>query len=286
MAVEFLFLADVQLGCYASFSGLTPAQVEEYAAHDLIVRSVPEVDDFEWDARQYELAVEAINAIAPDFVLVGGDLVDDAGRGDQAEAFLEITARIDDTIPVHFAPGNHDIAPDGVVPTAESIASYREVFGDDYYRFSFGPLQVVVMNTVVLDHPDLVPDELEAQLSFLESALADPLPGTETTVLAGHHPLFVSSPDEEETYWNLPLASRTRILDLVRRHGVRIAFAGHWHRNSIVQVDGFEMVTSGPVGYPLGPDPSGFRRVTVADGVLTHRYIPLDVGGAHRPDQP
>jgi 3',5'-cyclic AMP phosphodiesterase CpdA len=276
MAVEFLFLADMQLGCYASFSGLTPTEVEEYATKDLIVRSVPPVDDFEWDARQYERAVEAVNAIGPDFVLVGGDLIDDANRDDQIETFLEITARIDDDIPVRFAPGNHDIAPDSVVPTAESIASYREVFGDDYYRFSFGPLQVVVLNTVVLDHPELVPDELDAQLSFLESSLADPLPGTEMSVLAGHHPLFVSAPDEEETYWNLPLARRRRVLDAVRRHGVRAAFAGHWHRNAVARVDGFEMVTTGPVGYPLGFDPSGFRRVAVADGEISHRYIALD----------
>ena len=283
MAVEFLFLADVQLGCYASFSGLSPDQVEQYAARDLVVRSVPPVEGFEWDARQYERAVRIVNAVDPDFVIVGGDLIDDANSEEQTEAFLRITSGIDGDIPVHFAPGNHDIAPDALVPTPDSIASYRDVFGDDYYRFSVGSLQVVVLNTVVLDKPDLVPDELASQMEFLESALADPLPHTETSVLVGHHPLFVSSPDEEDTYWNLPQAPRHLILDLVRRHGVPAAFAGHWHRNSIVRVGGFEMVTSGPVGYPLGHDPSGYRQVTVEGGDVAHRYLPLDGGGARNP---
>jgi hypothetical protein len=39
--------------------------------------------------------------------------------------------------------------------------------------------------------------------------------------------------------------------------------------------DGFEMITSGPVGYPLGSDPSGFRMVDVFADRVTHEYIPL-----------
>jgi predicted phosphodiesterase len=57
---------------------------------------------------------------------------------------------------------------------------------------------------------------------------------------------------------------------------VQIAFAGHWHRNSIAFDGEFQMVTSGPVGYPLGADPSGLRVVDVNDGGISHKYLPLD----------
>ena len=71
---------------------------------------------------------------------------------------------------MHWAPGNHDAAPDTVVPTTESLAAYR-VFGPDYYTAEVGPVRLVVLNTVVIDHPELVPDEWAAQNEFISESL-------------------------------------------------------------------------------------------------------------------
>jgi hypothetical protein len=49
---------------------------------------------------------------------------------------------------------------------------------------------------------------------------------------------------------------------------VRLALAGHWHRNNIAVHDGFEMVTSGPVGYPLTT--SGVRLVELRPDRVDH----------------
>jgi hypothetical protein len=112
--------------------------------------------------------------------------------------------------------------------------------------------------------------------------VADARAAGREVILFGHHPLFVRDPEEEDTYWNLPLPRRRVILDLVHRTGIRHAFAGHWHRNSIARDGAFEMVTSGPVGYPLGVDPSGFRIVRMRPHDITHEYVGLDghAGGA------
>ncbi len=40
--------------------------------------------------------------------------------------------------------------------------------------------------------------------------------------------------------------------------------------------DGLEMVTTGPVGKPLGDDPSGLRVVKVFSDRIEHRYYGLD----------
>jgi hypothetical protein len=87
--------------------------------------------------------------------------------------------------------------------------------------------------------------------------------------------LFLSSPDEPDTYWNLPAERRSTLLDLIHRHRITIAFAGHWHRNSLAYDGDFEMVTSGPVGYRLGDDPSGVRIVDVGPDRILHEYVPL-----------
>ena len=273
---EFVFMADCQLGAYATFSGMTDADVAEYAARDMRVEAVPRVAGFEWDADRYAAAIDAANAIRPAFVVMGGDMIDDPTSPAELDALLEITARLDPEIPMRWIPGNHDIGADTVVPTASSIEKYREVFGADYYAFDHGDLRLIALNTVVIDHPEEVPGEWDEQLAFLTWELDRAADAGTRVVLMGHHPLFLRDRDEPDSYWNLPRERRRTILDLARRAGVRHVFAGHWHRNAIAHDGELEMVTSGPVGYPLGNDPSGFRKVRVTSEHITHEYQPLE----------
>ncbi len=272
---QFLFFADCQLGAYATFSGMTEDDIAEFAARNMRVEIVPRAEGHDWDAERWAAAIEIANHLRPEFVVVGGDMIDDPSRAEQVESLLSIASRLDDDIPIHWAPGNHDISSNFLVPSAHDIDKYREIFGPDYYSFSYGPVTYVVMNTVVIDHPELVPDEFEEQMEWLERELTV---AEGEVVLMGHHPLFVRSADEDDTYWNLPVERRRRILELAHGAGVRLALAGHWHRNSIAHDGPLEMVTSGPIGYPLGDDPSGYRIVNVTDRGLSHRYEPLELG--------
>lgn len=276
---RFLFLADCQLGAYATFSGMTEADIARFVERDMRVEIVPRVEGFEWDAARYAEAIGVANEMRPDFVVVGGDMIDDLANAAQLEELMRITARLDPEIPMKWVPGNHDIALDAVAPTAHDIDKYRELFGADYYSFDWGPARFVVMNTVVIDHPEHVPGALDEQLDWLRFELnragGD---GIAHVVMLGHHPLFTGHAEEEDSYWNLPQVRRRVLLDLIHTHGVKIAFAGHWHRNSLAFDGDFQMVTSGPVGYPLGEDPSGYRVVEVGSGGITHRYEPLDRG--------
>ncbi len=273
---RFVFLADTQLGCYATFSGFTDEQVEQYAEMGMKVEPVPAATGFEWDASRYREAVEIINATRPDLVMIGGDLIDDPNSEDQIDEFLEITSGIDEEIEVRWVPGNHDIADDYIAPTADSIRAYREVFGPDHYSFRMHDTLFIALNTPVIDHPEEVPEEWARQLAFLTDELTHASrPDLDHVIVVGHHPLFVAEPDEPDTYWNLPLERRELILGLLHGAGVEIGFAGHWHRNSIATDGPFTQITSGPVGYPLGDDPSGYRVVDVSSTAIDHRYLPL-----------
>lgn len=277
MTLRFIFLADCQLGAYAAFSGLTEQEVHELGTRDLEVRAVPKVEGFEWDAARFKAAVDVANSMRPEFVVMGGDMVNDPTSEAQHEAVVSIAAKLDPDIPMMWVPGNHDIGADTVVPTSHSIDKYREAFGPDFYAFDGGATRFVVLDTVVLDHPEEVPGELVGQLEFLAYELERASEQGRRVVLLGHHPLFLRSPDEEDTYWNLPLERRRVLLDFIHRHRVPVMFAGHWHRNSLARDDGFEMVTSGPVGYPLGDDPSGYRLVRVGAQSVDHEYHPLEL---------
>lgn len=277
----FAFLADCQLGCYATFSGFSAKEAALYAERGMKVRVVPKVDGYEWDAARYRAAIEAVNRARPAFVAFGGDMVDDPVDDGQHEEFMRITKELDAEIPIYLAPGNHDAGENALKATAKSLAKYRELFGPDYYTFEHLGARFFVLNTTMLDHPHEVADEAEAQLTFLAEQLGEAYSrGEGPLVLIGHHPLFLATPDEPDTYWNLSGAYRYRILELIHRFGVVAAFSGHIHRNSVARDGGFEMVTSGPVGYPLGDDPSGYRIVQVYPDRIEHTYhsLGLDTG--------
>ena len=271
-AFDFIFMADCQLGAYATFSGMTEADIERFEARDMRVEVVPQVEGFTWDAERYSEAVTAANALRPAFVVMGGDMIDDSESQEQYDAVMTITSDLDDEITMHWVPGNHDIADDTVVPTPARIAKYREAFGADYYSFDHGDVRFIVLNTVVIDHPEDSGDALAEQMEFLRREIDRTLDQDLRAVIFGHHPLFINEPNEDDTYWNLPTERRHGLLDEFHRGRITHAFAGHWHRNSLARDGKFEMVTSGPVGYPLGTDPSGIRLVRVEPSRIVHRY--------------
>jgi 3',5'-cyclic AMP phosphodiesterase CpdA len=275
---RFVFMADCQLGCYATFSGMDEVDVARFAARGMRVVPAPRTEGLEWDALRYECAIDAATRLRPDFVVMGGDMVDDPDSDRQFAELRRITKRLDG-VPMRWVAGNHDAAPDMVRPTAASLSRYRRRFGPDHYAFEHLDVTCIVVNTVVWQHPELVREEWERQVAFLERALNAARRRRSAHILVfGHHPLFTLAPDEPDSYWNIPLERRRPVLDLLGAYRVRAFFCGHWHRNGGGWDRDLEIVVTGPVGYPLGDDPSGFRVVDVDDDRVEHRYVALAVG--------
>lgn len=270
---RFVFMADCQLGCYATFSGRTEADVADYAARGMMIRVAPPTEGLWWDARNYEIAIAMANDLEPDFVVMGGDMVDDPADDGQYQEVLRITEAL--RCPMHWVAGNHDVGEDTNVPTAASIARYRERFGSDHYAFEHKGATLIAVNTVVWAHADRVPDEWEVQLAFLEDQLAVGTDRGGPILVFGHHPLFLRDPDEDDDYFNIPVERRHLLLDLLADHGAAAFLCGHWHRNGGGTYRGLDVAVTGPVGYPLGDDPSGFRIVDVDAEGVTHQYVPL-----------
>ena len=91
-----------------------------------------------------------------------------------------------------------------------------------------------------------------------------------------HHPWFLKTDDEPDEYFNIPLARRSIYLDLFKQAGVQALISGHYHRNAVAKTGGIDMITTGPVGKPLGDNPqSGMRVVIVRDDGLSHRFYSL-----------
>lgn len=229
--------------------------------------------DFAQETVNYEFVVANINRIRPRFVVICGDLINKVGDAAQTAEYLRITAKIDPSIPVYAVPGNHDV---GNEPTPETLAYYRQHFGPDHYSFVQGSLYGIVLNSGVISAPGNVQKAAAEQEVWLRAELAKARStGARHIVVFQHHSWFLEKAEEPNQYFNIPLEQRRHYLDLLKGAGVRYIFAGHYHRNAYGRDGDLEMITSGPVGQPLGTDPSGIRIVTVKDTGLEHRYYTL-----------
>jgi serine/threonine-protein phosphatase CPPED1 len=227
--------------------------------------------DFQQETTNFEFVVANVNRLKPLFLINCGDLINQARDPAQTAEYLRIRKEISPGIPYYQVAGNHDV---GNEPTAESLASYRKTFGPDYYSFHQGPIYGIVLNSSLIKSPAKVPGESGRQEQWLAAELERAkASGAVHIVVFQHIPFFLMEADEPEQYFNLPLEARTRMLALLHKYDVHYVFAGHYHRNAYGKAGTLAMITTGPAGKPLGPDPSGIRIVKIGAGTLESQYV-------------
>ena len=113
-------------------------------------------------------------------------------------------------------------------------------------------------------------------MAFLEKELKTAVSSQyKHKIIFMHHPLYLNDPNEGDNYLVIPSERRSKIIDLLTTYEVSIVFTGHLHKNNYRRIGNTELVSTGPVGFPVGDDPSGFRNVQVDNSSLTHEYLVL-----------
>ena len=229
---------------------------------------------FARETQNFEKAIEAANRLRPAFVIVCGDLVNRTGDTVQIAEYKRIAAKLDPSIPLYNVAGNHDVSN---TPTAESLADYRKNIGPDYYTFQHGNLYGIVLNSSLIFDSSKAPKEAAKQDAWLHATLEGTRKLKNSNIVVFEHiPWFIYKPDEKNGYFNIPIETRKKYIDLLKKYGVRYVFAGHLHKNAIGTDDNLTIVTTGPIGKPLGKDSSGFRIVTVNGHKFSYPYYSLD----------
>ena len=226
--------------------------------------------DFAHETANFEFAIAAANRIKPAFVVITGDLTNKSTDAAQTAEYKRIAGKLDPAIKLFSVPGNHDV---GNEPTKESLASYRERFGPDYYGFRSGDIYGVVLNSNLEKGAEKVPEEAARMEAWFRAELARAKQsGAGHVIVFQHIPFFLKEPNEPDQYFNVPLPIRQRYLKLMHEFGVGQVFAGHYHHNDLGRDGNLEMVTTGPVGMPLEGAKSGIRIVIVNTAGVTHKY--------------
>jgi 3',5'-cyclic AMP phosphodiesterase CpdA len=229
--------------------------------------------DFAQETANFEFAIATANRLHPAFLIVTGDLVNKPGDAGQIAEYRRIAAKLDRSIPLYNVAGNHDVEN---VPTPESVAAYVKVFGPDHYSFRRASLYGIVLDSSIIHSPDKTAVLAAEQERWLRTELDKARQsGARHVVIFQHHPWFLKDATEADQYFNIPKIRRAMFLELFRAAGVKYLFSGHYHRNAIGRDGDIEMITTGPIGKPLGEAQSGIRVVTVTHDAITHRYYEL-----------
>ncbi|XP_012867228.1 PREDICTED: serine/threonine-protein phosphatase CPPED1 isoform X1 [Dipodomys ordii] len=237
-------------------------------------------DEWGQEIRLTQQAVQAINKLnpKPKFFVLCGDLIHampgTPWRKQQTEDLQRVLGAVDREIPLVLVSGNHDV---GNVPTAETVAEFRQTWGDDYFSFWVGGVLFLVLNSQFLHDASRCPALKLAQDRWLEQQLGIARERQcQHAIVFQHIPLFLRSIDEDDDYFNLTKAVRKELADKLTGAGIKAVFSGHYHRNAGGSYQSLDMVVSSAIGCQLGTDTHGLRIVVVTAEKIIHRYCSLD----------
>jgi hypothetical protein len=210
-------------------------------------------------------AVQAINSIAPAFVVFGGDLANE-GWAESYQALRSATAGLGS--PACFVPGNHDLA--------DAKRPFMEHLGPLNQAFDAGPCHCICLDSTG-------PTQLTwgglftgAAIAWLEDHLRAVAIGT-PIILFTHHGIRSEQPHAplENLLWDV--LNYKPIHAALAPHNLILTCAGHAHENVVQQWGRTTMTWSGVLSQVREnhvPLPPGFRVVWLqGESVGTH-WVP------------
>jgi 3',5'-cyclic AMP phosphodiesterase CpdA len=283
---RFVHVTDIHLGSERSYR-FNPAWVENW-----------------------KTAVRQIRALAPDLLLVGGDITRD-GTIHEFE-FAESCAALDATgLPWHLVPGNMDAGnkvTDRNGPSADRDDPSLNLTEEQVERFnrlarptpwSFDHRGIRFSGFYEIVTGSELPCDREARRWL--ASLAD-LPPARAHVMLNHYPLFVHEPDEplydltdpdhyHDWYFGVDPKPRRFLMEAYRRAGVTHVLSGHIHCRRPPIMAGGMLHCKGPSTafpqfgdrFPDGDDTLGFLSFTVTEDAIVPEFTALETV-SHRTD--
>ncbi|WP_245641924.1 phosphodiester glycosidase family protein [Nonomuraea candida] len=116
--------------------------------------------------RNARRTLREIKAAKPDFLVINGDLVDEASPEDFALAKKILDEELGGTVKYHYIPGNHEVM-------GGKIDNFRAVFGDTYRTFDHKGTRFITLDTSRLNLRGGGFDQVALLRSALDAAAKD-----------------------------------------------------------------------------------------------------------------
>lgn len=249
----------------------------------------------EWDTPvAMARAAAAINAVQPDFVIGGGDLITDGFQSSAEtvaprwDAYMEMHRAI--KADIYPTIGNHDlvaaIPKDGSAPASDPRAIYLGKMGLDrtWYSFDVAGYRFFVLDSIRVSHDEFkyhghVSSE---QIGWLQEELSR-TPDDMPLVIVLHIPLLTVFYEATKgaTFGAQPnrvVTNNMEVLNLFRNHNLMLVLQGHLHVSERLQWLDTTFITGGAIcgRWWRGPwhgTEEGFNIITLQDDRIDWQYI-------------
>ena len=218
----------------------------------------------------YEMVVEAVAAIAPDHVVITGDL---GLNGPDDIADVAFATRQFDRLgaPWSAVPGNHDL---GLVPfegglhqpvTEDRRAAYLDAVGADRFLHDIGGWRLIGINSQLLGSG--LPAEADQHEWLAETLAASAGP----VALFLHYPVFLDDPaDPARSHAVVLPEARAALMQLIdRTPTLRLVASGHLHEERRVERNGVVYQWAPATSFITTDGNHGGQATT---GFLVHRF--------------
>lgn len=206
----------------------------------------------------FQMAIDKVNALNPDFVLTGGDLVYDVMRGDysKSEALFNLYKKMAKgfTMPVYNCIGNHDLF--GIYkesPEDENHPDYKygmweRHFGETYYSFDHKGWHFITLNSL-----DTTSDKKykgyfnEAQLLWLQEDLKNVEKST-PIIITTHIPMICTYSQLNGSEGSRTVENAAEVFKMLETHNLKLVLQGHihWKEYGFIN-DSFQFLTGGSI---------------------------------------
>lgn len=225
-------------------------------------------------------AIIQVNALRPDFVVLGGDLIDHPTAETCDMQFEQVmkTLRLIEA-PKFYIIGNHDVVPVGTadVPAANGevdrgyAAPFLKHTGAPRTFYSFDRLgyHFVILDTTKISggkvcHEGTIPED---ELTWLRADLAA-VGNSAPVVILSHNPLFPADPYRID---NFPAFCAA-----IRGYKVLASIAAHRHFNETRSYEGVTYFVTGALSFSLGDERTiGYSIVTLRGFDVDVRWMPV-----------
>jgi 3',5'-cyclic AMP phosphodiesterase CpdA len=206
----------------------------------------------------FQMAIDKVNQLNPDFVLTGGDLVYDAMRGNQARSdtlfslYKNMSANF--KMPVYNCIGNHDLfaiypeSPESSDHPDYKYGMFERYFGDTYYSFDHKGWHFIVLNSL-----DVTADKKykgffnEEEMRWLKNDL-EKVDKQTPIVITTHIPMISTYSDVSGREGKSNAENSSEIFKMLENHNLKLILQGHihWKEYGFVN-DKFQYITGGSI---------------------------------------
>ncbi|MCY1719421.1 metallophosphoesterase [Prolixibacteraceae bacterium Z1-6] len=206
----------------------------------------------------FQMAIDKVNQLNPDFVLTGGDLIFDAMRGNQAHSDTLFTLykqmSTNFNMPVYNCLGNHDLfaiyaeSPESSDHPDYKYGMFGRYLGDTYYSFDHKGWHFIVLNSLdVTENKRYTGIFNEEEMKWLKSDL-EKVDKSTPIVITTHLPMLTTRAQINGSDGKGNVSNSAEVFKLMENHNLKLILQGHihWKEYGVVN-DRIHFITGGSI---------------------------------------